>query len=132
MGALVRGRNANRLAAIASMIEGVDKDKLAEVISGYDEGAVAVDADGEPICDEEGEELGMLDVAISKLSADEKEKLKAFVMSIYDETNPRAKEMADLVISADELPDLWEQPDSPHEILQDLLRDVLSDLYHTL
>lgn len=125
MGALVRGRQANRFRAIIKHAFdgdiGIDPARLEAVISGYDEGG--------GITNEKGEEVSELDDALSRLSPEEMEKLKKFTSSIRDGTHVGIPQMLAVAEDADELPSGYEPGAKGfHESLLHLLCDILGDL----
>lgn len=125
MGALVRGRQANRFRAIIK--DAMDGDigiyppRLEAVIDGYDEGG--------GIINEKGEEVSELDVALSRLSPEEMEKLKKFTSSIRDGTHVGIPHMLAVAEAAEELPSGYEPGAKDfHGSLLHLLCDILDDL----
>ncbi len=130
MSALLRGRNANRYRAIVQIAE-IPAEKLEAVISGYEEGSVACDENGDAILDADGEEMGELAVAVGKLTENELKALRAFNDSLIDGTHPDIVAIVEKCEKADALPFGYEKDESAHSRLMDLLGDILCDLPFT-
>lgn len=133
MGALVRGRQANRYRAMMELGTRaqdpiIDPQRLTALINAYEDGGIATDADGEPLFDGDGEELSMSDLARAALTQEEARALHEFHNRIIAGTEPGMDALLSVAESADELPSGYDPNASVHERLMDLIGEIIDEL----
>lgn len=114
MGALVRGRNANRLRAIIPA--DVATPGIMRVIDLYDEGQT------------EHEDDSWSWDAFDRLPEDEQKRFLAFLTSCSLGTVDDAERLIALAEAADELPFAYDPDSSLSDRFNNLLMDILGDL----